>query len=78
MNDADNDELEISAREELAEIVSSFRAYLEWSQDVGTTGLPRDPEAKAKAQAIAATLGRPTSHEPMRAAFIPKAQNVRH
>ncbi len=57
MSQADHEEGEFSPAEELANIVSSFRAYLEWSQDVGTTGLPRDPQAKAKALAIAAELG---------------------
>ncbi len=34
---------DMSAREELAEIAASLRAYLEWQQDTGAMGIPRKP-----------------------------------
>lgn len=38
-------------REELAQVAASLRAYLEWQQDTGATGIPRRPRGTAPAPA---------------------------
>ena len=56
------------AREELASVAASLRAYLEWQQDTGAMGIPRKPRsAKPAVDAPGADVG----HEERRAAPSP-------
>ncbi|MCH2110675.1 MAG: hypothetical protein MK135_15240, partial [Polyangiaceae bacterium] len=43
---------DLSLHEELAAIAASLQAYVEWHDDCGTTGLPRDPQLKEKLAAL--------------------------
>ncbi len=46
------------AREELASVAASLRAYLEWQQDTGAMGIPRKPRsAKPAVEAPVADVG---------------------
>jgi uracil-DNA glycosylase len=48
------------AREELASVAASLRAYLEWQQDTGAAGIPRRPkQPQAATTTAAATLPAP-------------------
>lgn len=42
---------------ELSEIVTALRAHLEWQEELGAVGLPRDPGAKARVEADYAERG---------------------
>lgn len=62
-------------RSELLEFVQALRAAIEWQSATGTTGLPRDPDAKRR---LAQTLSepalepsRPERADPARAAATP-------
>ena len=46
------------AREELASVAASLRAYLEWQQDTGAMGIPRKPRASKPAAESAMEAGR--------------------
>ncbi len=54
---------ELDPQAELADIVRSLRASIEWQMESGATGLPRDPEAKEKA-ARALAAARPQESQP--------------
>ncbi len=68
------------ARSELAGIAASLRAYLEWQQDTGATGIPRAPKRAAVAQAQAAhadagpQTAAPAAPVPVVAAPVPPPQ----
>ena len=73
------------ARDELASVAASLRAYLEWQQDTGAMGIPRKPRG-AKADATAApapATAAPTAASsphptPTRAADPPRATAPLH